>query len=254
MEEDEMANRSGRISIALSAAALVVALLGATSLGSAAETATRSVLTDSSKADVSKQRGPRGPRGRAGRPGPRGPIGASGPTGPQGERGVAGERGPVGERGPEGKQGPQGDRGPAGTAITTRVRSTRAVASGSGAGALWPTTGNVWTQHRDETDLLVGEAKVRYPAACDQTGEYPSSAYLNVIVDGEYLGSGYAQWYPGAAGTTRSIPVTFYPAGALLAPEDDLNRAMAVRAYDTCAGADQHFTFETFKVDVIAAS
>jgi hypothetical protein len=242
-----MAGRNGRISIALSAAAFVVALLGATSLGSAAGTVTRSVVAGPSLADKAKQRGPRGPRGLAGRPGVRGPKGEPGVAGPQGERGSAGERGA------EGKQGPQGERGPVGTSIATRVRSTRAIASGAGVGVLWPMSGSSWTQHVGETDLLVGQAEVRYPASCDQSGDYAPYAYLNVIVDGEYIGSGYVGWYPGAGAATRQVGVSFYPAGALLAPDDVVDHSMAVRVYDTCAGADQNFTFDSFRVDVIAA-
>jgi hypothetical protein len=245
-----MVNRNGRITVALSAAALAVALLGATSLGSAAEIATRSVLAAPSAVEKSKQRGPRGPRGRVGRPGP---PGAKGDTGPQGERGPQGEHGEQGERGAQGERGTQGERGAAGTAVATRIRSTREVATGSGSSVLWPMTGNSWTQRADSTHLLVGQVEVRYPAACDGTGTYSPYGYLNVILDGEYVGSAYAGWYSGAGGRTQTLGVSFYP-GALLAPGDDLTRAMTVRVSDTCTGAGQDFTFDAFKVDVISAS
>jgi hypothetical protein len=71
-----------RLAVALSAAALVVALLGATPLGNAAEKTVRHVVH---VAKPSKQaRGPRGPRGY------RGPRGFQGPPGVKGETGQPG--------------------------------------------------------------------------------------------------------------------------------------------------------------------
>jgi hypothetical protein len=71
-----------RLAVALAAAALVVALLGATPLGNAAQnTVTKVVHVGKS----SKQaRGPRGPRGA------RGPRGFQGPPGVKGDKGEAG--------------------------------------------------------------------------------------------------------------------------------------------------------------------
>jgi hypothetical protein len=71
-----------RLAVALAAAALVVALLGATPLGNAAQnTVTKVVRAGKS----SKQaRGPRGPRGPRGRRGFQGPPGIKGDTGPAG--------------------------------------------------------------------------------------------------------------------------------------------------------------------------
>ncbi len=71
-----------RLAVALAAAALVVALLGATPLGNAAQnTVTKVVHVGKS----SKQaRGPRGPRGA------RGPRGFQGPPGIKGDKGEAG--------------------------------------------------------------------------------------------------------------------------------------------------------------------
>lgn len=86
-----------RLPLALSAAALVVAVLGATSLGQAATTAVKRTATamkqGASPASLRGQkvlRGPRGPRGRRGR---RGPAGPAGPAGPQGLQGVPGPQG-----------------------------------------------------------------------------------------------------------------------------------------------------------------
>jgi hypothetical protein len=89
-----------RLPIALSAAALVVALLGATSLGEAAGDGAASgyakakQVTGLSSAKSSARRGPRGPRGRRGPRGIRGPRGFQGPPGDTGEKGEKGEPGP----------------------------------------------------------------------------------------------------------------------------------------------------------------
>lgn len=71
-----------RLAVALSAAALVVALLGATPLGHAAEKTVKHVVLVAKPAK--QARGPRGPRGY------RGPRGFQGPPGIQGEKGEAG--------------------------------------------------------------------------------------------------------------------------------------------------------------------
>jgi hypothetical protein len=82
-----------RLPIALSAAALVVALLGATSLGEAARNGVTASVDKAKQATGlgakkrSARRGPRGPRGRRGFRGPRGPRGFMGPPGEKGEKG-----------------------------------------------------------------------------------------------------------------------------------------------------------------------
>jgi hypothetical protein len=89
-----------RLPIALSSAALVVALLGATSLGEAARNGAASGYTKAkqvtglSSAKSSARRGPRGPRGRRGLRGIRGPRGFQGPPGDTGEKGDKGDPGP----------------------------------------------------------------------------------------------------------------------------------------------------------------
>ncbi|HEY7149876.1 MAG TPA: hypothetical protein VH420_10575 [Gaiellaceae bacterium] len=75
-----------RLAVVLSAAALVVALLGATPLGNAAEKTVKQVVR-AGKAQKSAARGPRGPRGKRGL---RGPRGLRGFQGPPGDRGVPG--------------------------------------------------------------------------------------------------------------------------------------------------------------------
>lgn len=107
----------------MSAAALAVALLGATSLGNAAQVAVKSGLSAAESALPSAKkkpkvlRGPRGPRGPRGVPGPAGPQGLQGTAGPPGQQGPAGAQGPGGAQGlagPEGPAGPQGATGPQG--------------------------------------------------------------------------------------------------------------------------------------------
>ena len=81
-----------RLAVALSAAALVVALLGTTSLGTAAEKTVKkgAQALGVAKAGKSSARGPRGPRGRRGPRGYRGFLGAPGEKGEKGERGDPG--------------------------------------------------------------------------------------------------------------------------------------------------------------------
>jgi len=69
-----------RLAVVLAAAALVVALLGATPLGNAAQSTVTKVVGKSSK----QARGPRGPRGYRGLRGFQGPPGVKGDTGPAG--------------------------------------------------------------------------------------------------------------------------------------------------------------------------
>ena len=92
---------SQRLPIALSAGALIVALLGATPLGSAAHRAATKALVA-----MKIEKGKRGPRGRRG---PRGPRGPRGFTGAAGSQGVPGPQGSQGIQGQQGLQGPKGD-------------------------------------------------------------------------------------------------------------------------------------------------
>lgn len=85
-----------RLPIALSLAALVVALLGSTSLGDAARDGVASSVSKAKQASrlgsskSTARRGPRGPRGRRGPRGVRGPRGFQGPPGDTGEKGEPG--------------------------------------------------------------------------------------------------------------------------------------------------------------------
>jgi Collagen triple helix repeat (20 copies) len=244
---------TGRLSLALSSAAFALALLGVTPLGSAAGSAVdvaRNSVSDSSSATQAAVRGPRGPRGRRGPRGPSGARGAQGASGPQGTPGTQGVPGPQGERGPRGEQGPDG------TAVATRVRAVQETATSPTPyeSTVWPLTGNVWTQGAEETDLLFGQVEVRHPSACDVPAGQSPYGSLNILIDGEFAGSAYAGFYPGAAGRTQRIGVSFYPASGLLAPGVNATHVVTARVSDSCTGADQNFTFKTLQLDVIGAS
>ncbi|MGH3081457.1 MAG: hypothetical protein ACRDNH_10045 [Gaiellaceae bacterium] len=93
----------------MSSAALIVALLGATSLGEAAGTvADGSLALLGIQAKKPPLRGPRGPRGPVG---PRGPRGLQGIPGLQGLQGAPGAPGAPGAEGAPGAKGEKGDKG-----------------------------------------------------------------------------------------------------------------------------------------------
>jgi Collagen triple helix repeat (20 copies) len=246
-----------RVSLAFSAAALAVALLGITPLGSAAGTAAgvarESVLGSAAPAGPHakpKPRVVRGPRGA------RGPTGPRGPQGPKGEAGPAGAAGAPGERGSQGERGPQGDRGPAGAAIATRVRNVGELKTGSSGypGVAWSLAGNIWSQASVETQLLFGEVTVRYPDACGGNGTSQPYATIGIFIDGQSFGSAYASFYPGSEGRSQTLGLYFYPSGALISPGANLTHVITVKALDSCTGTGQEFTFESLKIDVVSVS
>ena len=147
-----MERRRGRsLPLALSVAALVVAVLGGTPAGEAAADgvvafAKNAGAVNGIKASrtpragrllalgrngkiparvVPVERGPQGPagpqgqRGPAGATGPQGPAGEPGPAGPPGQEGPAGAPGPAGPQGPPGPQGDRGEKGEPGEAATS---------------------------------------------------------------------------------------------------------------------------------------
>ena len=249
---------AGRVAVALSSAALVVALLGVIPVGSAGSSAAdfaRGSMIGSASAKQKPVRGPRGPRGRPGARGPQGIPGAQGERGLQGAQGPHGDRGPQGERGAQGETGAQGERGPAGTGIAARVRSAREVAtSDPHQPTVWPLTGNIWTQRTDETDLLFGTIQVRNPSACDAQDQYGAYAYVNVLIDGEFVGSGYVGFFQGSADRTQQIGLSFYPTAGLMGPDADTAHVVTARVFDTCQGTDQNFTFKSLRLDIVSAS
>lgn len=139
--------------------------------------------------------------------------------------------------------------------MATRVRSTGSTTTGAiqYPGTPWALTGNIWTQRANETDLLVGEVEVRYPTACDAAPNSQPYATVMLSLDGEQVGSAYAYFYPGGLGARR-LGIYFYPGNALLGPNADLTRVITAKVLDSCTGADQDFTFDNLRIDVIAAS
>jgi len=145
--------------VVLSAAALVVAVLGATSQGYAAmQGAVRVALFAKNAAKVagigaSKKPKPgklvplgkngkfpasvlpsvKGPPGAEGARGPAGPVGPQGPAGTVGPRGLKGATGPAGPKGTTGAQGPGGPPGGYGLLNLGRATVTRNTVSAGGA-------------------------------------------------------------------------------------------------------------------------
>ena len=118
---------------ATSSAALVVAVLGSTSVGQAASNAVKAGVNKARSSTLAGplraqpvRRGPRGPRGL------RGPAGPSGPAGPAGATGAIGA---TGATGPQGIQGPIGATGPAGSPDTpAQVLAKLVQVDGTGSG------------------------------------------------------------------------------------------------------------------------
>ena len=103
------AGLKAKLPTALSAAALVVALLGTTPLGEAAgDIGDRSLELVGIQAKKPPARGPRGPKGPKGDRGLRGLIGL---PGPQGLQGPPGQQGTPGNPGAPGVQGDKGEPG-----------------------------------------------------------------------------------------------------------------------------------------------
>jgi Collagen triple helix repeat (20 copies) len=123
--------RKRAIPVALSVAALVVAVFGSTPVGeAAAKRVVKKALyaLNADKVDgIDASRTPRAGEllaldgsgrfpGSVVPPGPEGPAGPQGPAGPEGPAGPAGPQGPAGAEGPAGPPGPEGPAGPAGPA------------------------------------------------------------------------------------------------------------------------------------------
>lgn len=137
-----------RISIVLSATALVVALYGSTPLGHAVSSAVPPFAKHAKTADYAKNAGavnslkaskrPRvgwlvalGKDGKfpasIGQVGPTGPKGDPGPQGPKGDNGNPGPKGVAGPKGATGATGPTGPIGPAGPAGPPGISGWQAV-------------------------------------------------------------------------------------------------------------------------------
>src|SRR5687768_9390152 len=113
-----------RIPVVLAVTALLVAVLGATSLGEAASNAVRATFAQNAgklrgfapskkaKKNTVVVRGANGKIDRASLPLTRGPRGPAGPTGPVGPAGAVGATGAAGAQGPKGDKGDTGSPGP----------------------------------------------------------------------------------------------------------------------------------------------
>jgi collagen triple helix repeat protein len=113
-----------RIPVALAVTALLVAVLGATSLGEAASNAVRATFAQNAgklrgfapskkaKKNTVVVRGANGKIDRASLSLTRGPRGPAGPTGPVGPAGAVGATGAAGAQGPKGDKGDTGSPGP----------------------------------------------------------------------------------------------------------------------------------------------
>jgi hypothetical protein len=147
-----------RLPVVLSAAALLIAVLGATPLGHAARQGVSRValyaknagkvggIAASKKPKAGKllplgKNGkfpasvlPGGARGPAGPEGARGPAGPAGPQGAMGPRGLVGNRGATGPLGPRGTTGLQGPAGPPGGFGLLNLARTGTTAYTIGAG------------------------------------------------------------------------------------------------------------------------
>jgi hypothetical protein len=249
--------------LVVAALALLIALSGT---AVSAETFSVEPTVKSKPKVIRGARGPRGLRGLQGPPGPQGAKGEPGVPGQKGETGAPGERGPQGEHGPQGvpgpqgEPGPQGDRGPEGergSAVSARVRSAAEIKTGSAlpwVGKSWPITGNTWTQGATEMNMLFGEVTVRYPAACGTTANFPSSASVQLLVDGVVMGSTFAPYHDSAANREQTLHFTFYPTNVLLDPGVASEHVVTARVGDTCTGVDEEFTFHSLKLNVVSVS
>jgi hypothetical protein len=61
-------------------------------------------------------------------------------------------------------------------------------------------------------------------------------------------------FYPGSAGQSQRLAVSFFPTSALFGPDFDLTHVITARVLDTCTGAGQEFTFDALKIDVVSVS
>ena len=74
---------------------------------------------------------------------------------------------------------------------------------------------------------------------------------MDVLLDNEFVGEAYFAFYPGGAGTDQKSTL-YMNNGVLLAPDTDTTHLLTATVADNCTGADEDFTFESFKVDVIS--
>jgi hypothetical protein len=200
----------------LTVAALVLAVLGSTSLGTAAV----HTGVDAAKARLyasgvltRPRRGPRGPRGFRGPPGVKGGTGPTGADGPRGSRVVA------------------------------RARGDTAVVASADPGTDDPLAGNTWVEPGGEAELVIGRIAYQMPA-CTNPNAF-NRLTVNVYVDGSRLGSLTLFGQPPGATATFQSSVVVPPVTA------DTPRTLGAKISTNCA---ETLTVTDLKLDVLAVS
>jgi hypothetical protein len=170
-----------RATLALAASAFVLALLGATPLGSAgvrtsvsalrAPLAAAGLVSRDKTSTVRGPRGPRGPRGYRGPRGFRGPTGPKGSTGAPGAVGATGAQGATGAKGDTGAQGALGPTSGGSAGLVETIGGTGFTVQGSTTTVTLPATGKVFV-------TLNGF----WVTGCNAAG--PCSTTLSAFVDG----------------------------------------------------------------------
>lgn len=215
-----------RLHWGLTITALVVALLGVTSLGSAAVNTGVAAAKAPLYASGLLTRGPRGPRGRRG---PRGLRGRTGPTGPKGAKGDAGQ---------------QGAGGPPGTRVAARARAATTITTSFEPGTDEPLTGNTWVQGAGEAELALGRITYEVAQCTNQAGGMPR-LNVNLYLDGRSVGA--LSVMPQVPGSTA----TFTMGIALPGPASDTARTLTAKVADTC---NEHLSVSDLRLDVVALS
>jgi hypothetical protein len=203
---------NARFHWALTIAALLVAILGVTPLGSAAvDRGVRAAKAPFYASGV-LTRGPRGPRGLRGPRGPRGPRGAKGDVGPQ---------------------------GPPGTAFVAHAHSTGSITTPHDD----PLTANTWTQGAAEDDVITGTITYQSPPNCTTSGSVPLMT-VNVSVNGAPVGS-VSIGELKTPEETRTLPAPLY----VFAPGSDTPQTLTASVTTNCS---ETFTITDLKLDVAA--
>jgi hypothetical protein len=215
-----------RLHWALTITALVVAVLGVTSLGSAAVRTGVAAAKAPLYASGLLTRGPRGPRGG------------------RGPRGLRGRPGPTGAKGAKGDAGQQGAGGPRGTRVAGRARAITTITTSFDPGTDEPLTGNAWTQAAGEAELVLGRITYEVAQCTDHAGGMPR-LNVNLYLDGGPVGA--LSVMPQVPGATA----TFTMGIAIPGPASETARTLTAKVGDTC---NEHLTVSDLRLDVVALS